>query len=116
MIENLNLAIEPEIDADGFAIVRDVASANEVRELCTALGPNSQAGRRGLLAEPMVAGWARSARFVDLVRPHLAGEPRPVRAIYFDKSPETNWLRIRRLFASRPFAVARSGLRWEFRR
>lgn len=27
-----------------------------------------------------------------LVRPHLPCEPFPVRAIYFDKSPETNWL------------------------
>jgi ectoine hydroxylase-related dioxygenase (phytanoyl-CoA dioxygenase family) len=29
---------------------------------------------------------------LDLVRPHLPSEPRPVRAIYFDKSPQTNWL------------------------
>ncbi len=28
----------------------------------------------------------------DLVRPHLPSEPVPVRGIYFDKRPETNWL------------------------
>ena len=28
----------------------------------------------------------------DLVRPYLPGEPVPVRGIYFDKRPGTNWL------------------------
>ena len=29
---------------------------------------------------------------LDLVRPHTCGEPRPVRAIWFNKSAEANWL------------------------
>ena len=47
---------------------------------------------RGLLALPAVDGLARSQKLLDLVRPHVAHEPSPVRAIYFDKSPEANWL------------------------
>ena len=56
------------------------------------LGAVQGAGRRGLLALPGVAALACSAKMLDLVRPFLAAEPVPVRAIYFDKSPGANWL------------------------
>ncbi len=88
----VELVTNPEIATDGFCIVRGVTSADEIQELCAALGSTSRAGRRGLLVEPVIAAWAHSGRFLDLVRPHLADEPRPVRAIYFDKSAERNWL------------------------
>ena len=39
-----------------------------------------------------VAAWASSQPLLNFVRPHVAREPFPVRAIYFDKSPESNWL------------------------
>jgi ectoine hydroxylase-related dioxygenase (phytanoyl-CoA dioxygenase family) len=45
-----------------------------------------------MLADPLVSRLAFSERFLDLVRPHVPGSPRPVRAILFDKSPEVNWL------------------------
>jgi hypothetical protein len=57
-----------------------------------ALGPVSGAGRRGLLRVPLVAELARSPQIVNCVAPHLGETPTPVRAIYFDKSAETNWL------------------------
>jgi ectoine hydroxylase-related dioxygenase (phytanoyl-CoA dioxygenase family) len=41
---------------------------------------------------PFVTELANSSRLLDLIRPHLANEPFPVRAIYFDKSSEANWL------------------------
>ena len=69
-----------------------VVGTAEQRELLDVLGTVSGAGRRGLLALPAVAGWARSPRLLALVRPHVAREPFPVRAIFFDKSPEANWL------------------------
>lgn len=81
-----------EVDQNGFAIVPRVLAADEQQELISSLGPVFGAGRRGLLALPAVAGLARSERILDLVRPHLPSEPFPVRAIYFDKSPEANWL------------------------
>ena len=81
-----------EIEQHGFAIVPRVIEADEQRELLSTLGPVSGAGRRGLLSLPAVAELARSPRLLDLIRPHLPSEPFPVRAIYFDKSPEANWL------------------------
>jgi hypothetical protein len=81
-----------DVGQHGFAVVRGVLDADKQRQLHGALGPVGGAGRRGLLALPAVADLARSPQLLALVRPHLAAEPFPVRAIYFDKSPETNWL------------------------
>jgi hypothetical protein len=81
-----------EIGEPGFAIVCRVIEEAEQRELISVLGPVSGAGRRGLLSVPAVTALARSARLVDLVRPHLPSEPLPVRALYFDKSSAGNWL------------------------
>ena len=81
-----------EIEQHGFAVVPRAIEADEQRELLATLSPVSGAGRRGLLALPAVAELARSPRLLDLIRPHLPSEPFPVRAIYFDKSSDTNWL------------------------
>lgn len=80
-----------DLAANGFALVRGVLDAAEQQALREALGPVEGAGRRGLLNRPEVGGLARSARLVQLVRPHVGGEPFPVRAIYFDKTPGANW-------------------------
>lgn len=84
--------MNPNIEQHGFSFAHAVLSADERRELVSLLGPVSSAGRRGLLALPAVAELARSARMLELIRPHVPTEPFPVRAIYFDKSPEKNWL------------------------
>jgi hypothetical protein len=83
---------EHEVERDGFTVVPGVLSAAEQRELLDALGPVSGAGRRGLLAQPAVAELAGSDALLALARPHLPAEPLPVRALFFDKSPEANWL------------------------
>jgi hypothetical protein len=80
------------VECDGYAILSSVLHAQACATLIAALGPVGGAGRRGLLGLPAVAELARSSRLLDLVRPLLPGEPRPVRTIYFDKSPEANWL------------------------
>ena len=80
------------VEQHGFTVVSRAIGADERRVLLSALGPVSGAGRRGLLAVPSVAKLARSPQFLDLVRPHVPSEPFPVRAIYFDKSSDTNWL------------------------
>ena len=76
----------------GAAILPDVLTAPEVESLITTLGPVTGAGVRGVLRIPAIAELARSARLMDLARPLLTGEPRPVRAVYFDKSAASNWL------------------------
>src|SRR5262245_7876393 len=80
------------VEQHGFAIVPRVFDTTEQRELAAMLGPVSGAGRRGLLGWPAVSALVSSSRLLDIVRPHLASEPLPVRAIYFDKGPEANWL------------------------
>ena len=73
-------------------MVPGVLGASERQELLADLGSVAGAGRRGLLGVPVVASLARSPRLLGLVRPHVAREPVPVRAIFFDKSPGGNWL------------------------
>jgi hypothetical protein len=81
-----------EIQNRGFAVVRELLSQTDVDELTTELGSPSGAGRRGMLAHPLVKELSTSAALMSAVREHVPGTPRAVRAIYFDKSPGTNWL------------------------
>jgi hypothetical protein len=81
-----------ELERRGFAIIPGVLEHKRCLELISELGPLAGAGRRGLLSLPIVTALARSDRLLNLVRPHLPTDPLPVRAIYFDKSPDSNWL------------------------
>jgi hypothetical protein len=92
VVAALGCALSREIAENGFAIVRNVLPPSRRQALIDALGPVAGAGRRGLLGVPMVARLANSRRILGLVRPHVPGEPRAVRAIYFDKTPDKNWL------------------------
>ena len=80
------------VESDGFSLGSHLLGMTEQQELLALLGNVSGAGQRGILASPLVARLARSERLLELVRPHLARKPFPVRAIYFDKSPAANWL------------------------
>lgn len=86
--------VQDEINRQGFSIARQVLDADTRQALLDVLGPVHGAGRRGLLKVPEVARLAHSSLLLDLIRPHLspAHPPVPVRAIFFDKSPEANWL------------------------
>lgn len=90
----MNRASETErncVSELGFALVSDIVSADEVRRLRSELGPATSAGRRGLLAIDGLAAFSQSMALLRLIRPHLPREPRCVRALYFDKSPQMNW-------------------------
>lgn len=80
------------LERDGFAIIPNVIHREEREYLLALLGPVAGAGRRGLLQTSEIAALAASPRFLNLIRPYLPAEPRAVRAIYFDKSPDANWL------------------------
>ena len=80
------------LDQHGFVILPKVLGADEIGRLQVALGVTEGAGRRGLLAEPAVAHFAHSSKLIDLLRPLLPADPQPVRAIYFNKTAEANWL------------------------
>ncbi|MGZ8939165.1 MAG: phytanoyl-CoA dioxygenase family protein [Limisphaerales bacterium] len=79
------------LERDGFAIGPQFLTAPEQQGLLSLLGPITGAGRRGLLSKPEISAFARSPKVLNLIRAHLPDEPFPVRAIYFDKSPQTNW-------------------------
>lgn len=75
----------------GFAILPGVLAKAQRDKLGELLGPGTNAGRRGILELPVIAKLAGSDGILNLVRPHLSAEPRPVRGIYFDKSAAANW-------------------------
>ena len=79
------------LDRDGFAIAPRVLGEPQRQSIIDLLGTVPRAGRRGLLRVPEIASLALSVKLLDLIRPHVSAEPFPVRAIYFDKSPEANW-------------------------
>jgi hypothetical protein len=76
----------------GFEIVRGVLDEPALEILRDAVGNAAAAGRRGMLSLPAVADIARAPELMALVRPHFAMQPRPVRALLFNKMPEANWL------------------------
>lgn len=88
----VNPKVTSELEHQGFSVVGGILSSAEQAELVELLGPSTNAGRRGLLGIPAIAKVARSPKLTDLVRPHVSAEPFPVRAIFFSKSSEANWL------------------------
>jgi hypothetical protein len=80
------------LSRDGFEIVPEVLSGAWQEQLLATLDTSNKAGRRGVLAEPLVWQLAHSPAIKGLMSARLRAPARPVRAIFFDKSPETNWL------------------------
>ena len=76
----------------GFALVRNVLSEARVQNLAEGLGSIAGAGKRGLWGVTQVAEVARSEEVLGLVRPYTGELAKAVRAIYFDKSADANWL------------------------
>ena len=76
----------------GFELVAGLVGEAERRELLDAVGAVDVAGRRNMLTVRAVADLANSDKLLELVRRHTGGAPRPVRAIWFNKSAEANWL------------------------
>ena len=81
-----------QLKNQGFTLFPGVVSISERARLLDALGPVTGAGWRGALAVQPVAQLAFSPLLLNLLRPHMSGIPRPVRAIYFDKGRDFNWL------------------------
>jgi len=86
------LPMRGNLDEGGFEIVPGALEEAEREELLAELGPIAVAGKRGVLASPIIRVLCRSERMLALVAPHLQGSPVAVRTIFFDKSPDSNWL------------------------
>lgn len=74
-----------KLATEGFEMVKSVFSAEECAALIRELGSVSGAGRR-------LEGFSPPEALVTLAAKHMKNTPRAVRAIFFDKSPDTNWL------------------------
>ena len=79
------------IERDGFELAKGVVAESQILVLTAALG-NPGAGARGLLCVPEVRAFARSEAMMSLVAARLGPDTQPVRAIFFDKTPSSNWL------------------------
>jgi hypothetical protein len=79
------------LEQDGFTIIPQVVDSSTCEALRHLLGDADGAGTRGMLSLSEIAGLSR-ALLSELVRPYLPNAPMPVRGIYFDKRPGTNWL------------------------
>jgi len=80
------------VEADGFRLAKGIYTKSEAISLRDRLEPVEGAGRRGLLSQDLIAYVANSDTVLSLVRPYLQLQPKAVRAIYFDKSPDSNWV------------------------
>ena len=82
------------LNQDGFEIVPSIIAADEIEGLRRALSLLKIApGHRNLMGRvPEVAALAVSPRILDLLEKYTGTRPFPVRSIFFDKTPEANWL------------------------
>lgn len=91
-----------QIEADGFALVPQLASESEVENLLDALSSahdesgarRNNAGvyaMRNILQIAAVRDWAESEKVCAVLAPILGENYFPVRGILFDKTPGANW-------------------------
>ena len=80
------------LEDDGFELVRGFVSEAELSVLQGRFSASIGSGDRSVLSDAAVCEFARSPRVMSLVVRHLGEEARPVRAILFDKTAESNWL------------------------
>lgn len=88
----------PTLPTDGFAIAEHVLDGLQIDALRavvgqgTALSRNGSAyGGRNLLALPEVRNLAAKRAIRNLIQPVVGPTAIPVRALFFDKTPEANW-------------------------
>lgn len=94
----LGLSAQSTLARDGFAVVPDVLGAAQIehlRRVCAGAAGLTRGGNtfggRNLLALPDVRNLAGLRAVRELVEPVLGTGALPVRALFFDKTPEANW-------------------------
>lgn len=93
-IEESN-AVPLSVAHDGYTIVPQVVTAEEIRRLLSDLEQStlrSRAGVRHLLSNPAVAEFATDRRMLGIAQSVLGSDAFPFKATLFDKSPDANWL------------------------
>ena len=90
------LGVHVSLGRDGFEVLEGVLSVKEVECLLGSLSQLKLEPRRGWVRNiesrcKEVAELVAAEPLMRIARQHLAGVPKLVRAIYFDKSAERNW-------------------------
>jgi ectoine hydroxylase-related dioxygenase (phytanoyl-CoA dioxygenase family) len=89
-------ACSMQVEKDGYAIVPNVFTPEEVQSLALTLEssnlPRSRAGIRHLLSNTAIAQVANDSRLLGIAQSILGDDAFPFKATLFDKSPDTNWL------------------------
>lgn len=85
-----------QIAQDGYAIIPNVFTPEEVQALAASLEnsnlPRNRAGVRHLLKHPSAAQAASDLRMLGIAQSVLGDGAFPFKATLFDKSPDSNWL------------------------
>ncbi len=79
------------LESDGFSILCRAFSKEDCAELISQIATPTGTNQRGLLSNPAINDLARSVSVMRILGPHMDREPKPVRAIFFDKTPDRNW-------------------------
>lgn len=82
-----------QLECDGYEVRNDFLAPGEIAELREAFPASSikGAGARDILGVPAVRKLSSDLRVREIVEAVLGLSARPVRGIFFDKTPETNW-------------------------
>jgi ectoine hydroxylase-related dioxygenase (phytanoyl-CoA dioxygenase family) len=92
-----------DLDQNGFAVIPDVLSREEVKHLVQAIstadGDDAVRRRTGVYAirnlldvVPAVAELSTSSKVIGIAREVLGADATPVKGTLFDKTPDANWL------------------------
>lgn len=86
----------PNVSNDGYAILPQVLTSEEIDQLLSDLerssAQRSRAGVRHLMTIPAVTKLANDHRMLGIAQAVLGNNALPFKATLFDKSPEANWL------------------------
>jgi hypothetical protein len=90
--------VPDKLQTDGFALVERVLGAAQIEPLRRLAGQGTSLSRSGsayggrnLLSLPEVRNLAANRALRDVIEPVIGTAAIPVRALFFDKTPEANW-------------------------
>lgn len=87
--------MHPDLTTQGYRLIPGVIDAADITKLCaevSQLDSSLRGGTRNLLAKSaLVNELAKDSPIKELADNLLAGAAFPVRALFFDKVPESNW-------------------------
>lgn len=94
--ESSHSTCSTQVDRDGYAIIPNVLSSEEIHKLASDLESSdlrrSRAGVRHMLGNPAIMQVANDPRLLGMAQSVLGEDAVPFKATLFDKSPDANWL------------------------